>query len=98
MDWLLLHGIIPINWPSHSPDLNPIEHIWKVLKARLRQMHPELIVLKNNKADRDKLIRWCQEAWAALPPHLILKADDFNARSALRSPSGTGIVYKILKP
>jgi hypothetical protein len=20
MDWMLLHGIIPINWPAHSPD------------------------------------------------------------------------------
>jgi hypothetical protein len=36
-------------------------------------MHPEFIKLKNNKADRAKLIRWLQEAWAALPPYLILK-------------------------
>jgi hypothetical protein len=36
-------------------------------------MHPEFIRLKNNKADRAQLIRWLQEAWAALPPHLILK-------------------------
>ncbi|KAM5528764.1 transposase [Fusarium oxysporum f. sp. phaseoli] len=35
MDWLLLHGIIPIHWPAHSPDLNLIEHIWKALKAKL---------------------------------------------------------------
>jgi transposase len=35
MDWLLLHGIIPIKWPAYSPDLNPIEHIWKTLKAKL---------------------------------------------------------------
>lgn len=73
IDWLLLHGIKPINWPSHSPDLNPIEHVWKALKAKLRRMHPEFIRLKNNKADRAQLIRWLQEAWAALPPHLILK-------------------------
>jgi transposase len=37
MDWLLLHGIRPVNWPAHSPDLNPIESTWKALKAKLRR-------------------------------------------------------------
>jgi hypothetical protein len=84
MDWLLLHGIIPINWPSHSPDLNPIEYMWKALKAKLRRIHPEFTRLKNNKADRAKLARWCQEAWAALPPELILKLTT-SVRNRLRA-------------
>ncbi|KAJ0134293.1 hypothetical protein HZ326_22654 [Fusarium oxysporum f. sp. albedinis] len=73
IDWLLLHGIIPVNWPSHSPDLNPIEHAWRALKAKFLRMHPEFVRLKSNRADRTKLRRWCQEAWAALPQHLILR-------------------------
>jgi hypothetical protein len=44
IDWLLLHGIILINWPAYSSDLNPIEHIWKLLKVRLRKLHPEYII------------------------------------------------------
>ncbi|KAM5529040.1 transposase [Fusarium oxysporum f. sp. phaseoli] len=72
-DWLLLHGIIPIKWPAHSPDLNPIEHIWKALKAKLRRIHPEFIRLGKSEAHRKLLIKWIQEAWQALPDRLILK-------------------------
>ena len=73
MDWLLLHRIIPINWPAHSPDLNPIEHIWKALKAKLRRTHPEYVRLGKSEAYRKLLIKWIQDAWDALPERLILK-------------------------
>jgi hypothetical protein len=72
-DRLLLHGIIPINWPAHSPDLNPIEHIWKTLKAKLRRIYPEYIRLGKSEAPRKLLIKWIHEAWEALPDRLILK-------------------------
>ena len=29
-----------INWPPGSPDLNPIENIWRVLKQKLRNRRP----------------------------------------------------------
>lgn len=29
-----------IDWPPSSPDLNPIENIWRVLKQRLRNRRP----------------------------------------------------------
>ncbi len=34
-------GIRPLQyWPTSSPDFNPIEHIWRLLKQRLAQRGP----------------------------------------------------------
>lgn len=34
-DFLKHNGIITLNWPSRSPDLNPIENIWSLFKDHL---------------------------------------------------------------
>jgi hypothetical protein len=38
--WLRQHGVIPINWPSKSPDLNPIENLWARVQGRVNQHGP----------------------------------------------------------
>ena len=71
LGYLESHGIEPIDWPPYSPDLNPIEHVWKRLKELVYQMHPEFQDLKENEADKELAKAWIKEAWDAIDPDFI---------------------------
>lgn len=47
-------------WPSRSPDLNPIEHMWDELDRRLRQRNPAPLTLQ-------QLSNALQEEWRRIP-------------------------------
>lgn len=70
-EWLMARGISWVEWPAHSPDLNPIEHCWAALKRRLYKMFPELSELKRNELDISRFKEYLRAAWEAIPQDLI---------------------------
>jgi transposase len=46
--------------PSQSPDLNPIEHLWRDLKIAMQQRSPSNLT---------ELERICREEWQKLPKY-----------------------------
>ena len=39
--WFEDNGVPVLEWPSQSPDLNPIENLWSILDANLKDRRPQ---------------------------------------------------------
>ncbi len=57
--WFNDHGVTVLDWPANSPDLNPIENLWGIVKRKIRDTRP------NN---ADELKATVKETWASIPP------------------------------
>ena len=58
------YGIIRMVWPPHSPDLNPIENVQRLLKYRIGKRFP--------KSD-DKVKQFLLEEWNKLETEDFIK-------------------------
>jgi transposase len=53
-------GVIVINWPPYSPDLNPIESLWNMMKDWIEKHYP------NDRYTYSEVRQQVLEAWAAV--------------------------------
>jgi len=58
------NGIRTLPWPSRSPDLNTIEHVWDYISARINLRDVPAQNLR-------QLENWISEEWANVPQHFI---------------------------
>jgi hypothetical protein len=70
-DWFAQRDIDVMDWSPYSLDMNPIENLWKLLKAKIIELYPELITMKDNDMTKRHLIRVAQEAWELLEEDLL---------------------------
>ncbi len=57
--WLNDHGVGVLDWPANSPDLNPVENLWSIVKRKMRNKRPK---------NADELKATVKETWASIPP------------------------------
>ncbi|KAK3510401.1 hypothetical protein QTP70_005894 [Hemibagrus guttatus] len=58
-EWLKKNKMKTLEWPSQSPDLNPIEMLWHDLKKVVHARKPSNVA---------ELQQFCKDEWAKIPP------------------------------
>ena len=58
-EWRQARSLEKLVWPAQSPDLNPIENMWKILKDEVQ--------IKHHPKSADEMKAALQLAWQAVP-------------------------------
>lgn len=83
--WLQERNIAVLDWPANSPDCNPLENLWGILKGRLE-----------NRVANDVETLWAaaKEEWAHIPDEVILNVIDSMPRRVQSVISQNGGITK----
>lgn len=74
-NWKNAYNIKSLAWPSNSPDLNPIENIWSILKRKVNEIHNE------TKTD---FIKCISEKWNGISKETINNVIDSMSKRILK--------------
>jgi transposase len=65
--WKKEYEITSIDWPSNSPDLNPMENVWEVLKRETAKARVDT---------KEDFIKCIEDAWNSINQDTINKIID----------------------
>ena len=65
-----------MDWPPYSPDLNPIENLWSILKREIYRLHPDLEHARDTNETLRRLVAAAREAWANIRSDILVQLSE----------------------
>ena len=71
-NWFRINDVNVLKWPSQSPDLKPIENLWKESKMKIHKRKPKNVT---------ELKQICMKEWKNITPNICKKyIGDYSKR------------------
>ncbi len=86
-EWFKKQHIKVLEWPSQSPDLHPIENLWRELKVRVSKHQPRKL---------NDLERICKEEWDKIPPEMCANLVANYKKRLTSVIANDGFCHKVL--
>ena len=72
-EWVVENEVKILDWLAYSPDLNPIENAWQVLKSEIIKQYPELAEMPKNNTLIEAFIKAAIIMWDKIKEEVLDK-------------------------